>query len=137
MKRVISTLMIVFVAGGSLTVRAETLSSASPAAVTSRESRPLDPSVVERHFEQWTRSEPVDRTQRQIMREQRKMGTGTRAMIIAGAAVGGFFGGGALGHKLENTFAPCGCDDPGLKGALIGAPIGAVAGVVTAALLTR
>ncbi|MGE0445358.1 MAG: hypothetical protein AB7P99_09020 [Vicinamibacterales bacterium] len=47
---------------------------------------------------------------------------------VLGAAVGaaaGFFGGGYLGAAIEPN---CHCDDPGLKGALIGAPIGAVAG---------
>ena len=47
---------------------------------------------------------------------------------VLGAAVGafgGFFGGGYLGAALEPN---CHCDDPGLKGALIGAPIGATAG---------
>lgn len=40
-------------------------------------------------------------------------------------AMGGFFGGGWVGARLEPA---CNCDDPGLKGALIGAPIGAVVG---------
>jgi hypothetical protein len=60
----------------------------------------------------------------------------TRAAIVALAAVGGFFGGGIAGAAIENTYAPCHCDDPGLQGALIGAPIGAiVAGVLTFRLL--
>lgn len=37
----------------------------------------------------------------------------------------GFVGGGILGAKIEG---PCSCDDPGLKGAVIGASIGAVVG---------
>ena len=48
---------------------------------------------------------------------------------IFGAAVGaagGFFGGGYLGATIEGD--RCHCDDPGLKGAVIGAPIGAVVG---------
>jgi hypothetical protein len=44
---------------------------------------------------------------------------------LVGAA-GGFFAGGYLGAKIEGD--GCHCDDPGLKGFLIGAPIGAVAG---------
>jgi hypothetical protein len=44
---------------------------------------------------------------------------------IVGAA-GGFFVGGYLGASIEGD--RCHCDDPGLKGAVIGAPIGAVAG---------
>ena len=50
---------------------------------------------------------------------------------IAGG-VGGFFLGGVLGAKLEPN---CGCDDPGLKGFLIGAPIGAVAGAVLGSMV--
>jgi hypothetical protein len=49
--------------------------------------------------------------------------------IIAGAiagGVGGFFAGGFLGAHIEGD--RCNCDDPGVRGFLIGAPIGAVAG---------
>jgi hypothetical protein len=48
---------------------------------------------------------------------------------VAGA-VGGFFAGGFVGSKLEPN---CRCDDPGLRGFLIGAPIGAVGGAVVGA----
>ena len=65
------------------------------------------------------------------------MGTGERIAIIAGSIIGGFFAGGYTGAWIENTFDPCGCDDPGLKGVLIGAPIGAIAGGVISALVTR
>jgi len=62
----------------------------------------------------------------------------TRAAIVALAAVGGFFGGMYAGAFLENAVAPCGCDDPGLKGALIGAPVGAItAGVLTFRFLPK
>ena len=49
----------------------------------------------------------------------------TIAGAIAGG-VGGFFGGGFLGAHIEGD--RCNCDDPGVRGFLIGAPIGAVAG---------
>jgi hypothetical protein len=45
-------------------------------------------------------------------------------------AVGGLVAGGWLGAKIEGD--RCGCDDPGAKGFLIGAPLGAIAGGVTA-----
>ncbi len=45
-------------------------------------------------------------------------------------AFGGFFGGGFLGAKIER---PCHCDDPGLRGFIIGAPIGAVIGGILGA----
>lgn len=54
---------------------------------------------------------------------------------VAGAAVGGvggFFGGLFLGAAIEGD--GCHCDDPGLKGAIIGAPIGAVAGGILGGL---
>jgi hypothetical protein len=47
------------------------------------------------------------------------------ASAIAGG-VGGFFGGGFLGAHIEGD--RCNCDDPGVRGFLIGAPIGAVTG---------
>jgi hypothetical protein len=40
---------------------------------------------------------------------------------------GGFMVGGLVGSKLEPS---CGCDDPGLRGFLIGAPIGAALGAI-------
>ena len=51
--------------------------------------------------------------------------TGTRVVVSALGALGGFFAGGFLGAKLEPD---CNCDDPGLQGFVIGAPIGAIAG---------
>jgi hypothetical protein len=60
---------------------------------------------------------------------------GTRARskkrIAAGAiagGVGGFLAGGFLGAHIEGD--RCDCDDPGVRGFLIGAPIGAVAGAI-------
>jgi len=53
--------------------------------------------------------------------------------ILGGAlgAVGGFFAGGYLGAMIDGECG--GCDDPGFKGALIGAPIGAVVGGILGA----
>ena len=58
----------------------------------------------------------------------------SKERIIAGAiagGVGGFFGGGFLGAHIEGD--RCNCDDPGVRGFLIGAPIGAVAGSILGA----
>ena len=46
--------------------------------------------------------------------------------------VGGLFAGGYIGAAIEGD--GCSCDDPGLTGALIGAPIGMVTGAVLGAL---
>lgn len=53
----------------------------------------------------------------------------SKTRIVAGAiagSVGGFFAGGFLGAHIEGD--RCNCDDPGVRGFLIGAPIGALAG---------
>jgi hypothetical protein len=52
----------------------------------------------------------------------------TRRRVLGGivGGVGGFFGGMFLGAAIEGD--RCDCDDPGLVGALIGAPVGAAAG---------
>jgi hypothetical protein len=58
----------------------------------------------------------------------------SKKRIIAGAiagGVGGFFGGGFLGAHIEGH--RCNCDDPGVRGFLIGGPIGAVAGSILGA----
>jgi hypothetical protein len=55
--------------------------------------------------------------------QQRSIGRKVASGVIG--AVGGFFAGGFLGAQLEPA---CHCDDPGLQGFVIGAPIGAVIG---------
>ena len=77
-------------------------------------------------------------TQPAPVQRSSKPSKATRASIVALAAVGGFFGGAYAGAFLENQLAPCGCDDPGLMGAVIGGPVGAVtAGVLTFHLLPK
>lgn len=68
---------------------------------------------------------PAPQTRPEVPSERRK----SPWRHVAGASVGalgGFFGGGYLGAAIEGD--RCNCDDPGLKGAVIGAPIGAVVG---------
>jgi hypothetical protein len=57
------------------------------------------------------------------------------AALLAGAA-GGFVAGGFIGYHLDRLHA-CGCDDPGLKGFVVGSWIGAAAGVIAAGYVTR
>ena len=52
------------------------------------------------------------------------------AVAIAGS-VGGFCAGGFLGAHIEGD--RCDCDDPGVRGFLTGAPIGALAGGIVGA----
>lgn len=63
--------------------------------------------------------------------------TGQRILWTSLGATGGFFAGGYLGAWIENSVDPCHCDDPGLKGALIGIPIGAIAGGITGFVLSK
>ena len=51
-----------------------------------------------------------------------------RILWTTAAGAGGFFGGGFLGAAIEGD--SCNCDDPGFKGFLIGAPIGAAVGSI-------
>lgn len=60
----------------------------------------------------------------QAPRARRSLRTRIVGGIVGGA--GGFFAGGYLGAAIEGD--RCNCDDPGLKGALIGMPIGAAVG---------
>ena len=69
------------------------------------------------------------------LRRQGKMGTGERIGWTALAGLGGFFAGGYIGAAIEGD--RCNCDDPGLKGALTGMPIGAAAAAITTWVLTR
>ena len=135
MRKLVCILVILLAGSGSLAVHAQARSSA-----TTRDGADgplLSAETIERSVERWVREEPARSEALPTMKRQKRMGTGTRALIIAGSAVGGFFAGGYLGHAIENKFAPCGCDDPGLEGALIGAPSGAIAGGIIAAILTR
>jgi len=63
--------------------------------------------------------------------------TGRRVLWTAIGAVGGFFGGLFLGAAIDNAVRDCECDDAGLKGAVIGGPIGAAAGGITGYLLSK
>jgi hypothetical protein len=71
------------------------------------------------------RPERVVSQQAQRPRDNRRSVTRVVLGAAAGAA-GGFFAGGYIGAAIDGDCG--GCDDPGFKGFLIGAPIGAVAG---------
>lgn len=59
-----------------------------------------------------------------------------RKILVASAlGVAGFLAGGKIGAQIEGDCG--GCDDPGLKGALIGAPIGGTIGAIVGWKITR
>ena len=58
----------------------------------------------------------------------------SRAAWTILGVVGGAFAGVVLGAALEPD---CRCDDPGVKGALIGLPVGAIGGGVAGFVLSR
>jgi len=66
---------------------------------------------------------------------QGQMHPAARAAITAGGAFGGMIVGGRVGAFLEGD--RCNCDDPGLKGAFIGMPIGAVLAGIAAWKMTK
>src|SRR5262245_26453224 len=74
----------------------------------------------------------VTRASAQTPAPDRKRSVMRRVLGGAIGATGGFFAGGYLGAFIEGD--RCNCDDPGLKGALIGAPVGAVTGGILGAL---
>jgi hypothetical protein len=57
-------------------------------------------------------------------------GKGSKAARVILGAVGGLVAGAYLGAAIEGN--RCACDDPGLAGGLIGAPLGAAAGGILA-----
>jgi len=66
------------------------------------------------------------RSRQSFARSPRHRGAEKAMGAIAGA-LGGFLAGGLIGASLDRH---CGCDDPGVNGFVIGAPIGAIAGGV-------
>ena len=67
-----------------------------------------------------------------VQAPKRERSTTRKVFGAALAGTAGFFAGGYLGAIIDGDCG--GCDDPGFKGALIGAPIGAAVGVVLGAL---
>jgi hypothetical protein len=89
---------------------------------------PLSTAVARVRFDSVGDSRAGATAQRSIARPAApKNNVAGKVVMATLGGVGGFFGGGYVGAKLEG---PCSCDDPGLKGAIIGAPIGAIVGAV-------
>ena len=111
--------------------------TSSVASAEDRKPAPLiiSPQVIQQGI---AGAQPLAPRQFAVPRQQASSAhTGRRVLWTAIGAAGGFFAGGYLGAWIENTVDPCGCDDPGLKGALIGIPIGAIAGGVTGWVLSK
>lgn len=87
---------------------------------------PLGPSALER-----TRTSDREDQSPTTGASQERRGVGRTVLGGVVGAVGGFFAGGFTGAAIEGQ--GCHCDDPGLKGFMIGAPIGALAGGIAGA----
>jgi hypothetical protein len=72
---------------------------------------------------------PVFR-QRSVIRNR----TAVRITAVAAASFGGFLVGGTIGSTLDRH---CVCDDPGLRGFIIAAPIGAIAAGIATAIYVK
>jgi hypothetical protein len=81
------------------------------------------------------RTDSEDQVSARSAFQNRKHSTARKIVGAAVGAVGGFFLGGYAGAAIEGD--SCNCDDPGFKGFLIGAPIGAVAGGIFGALIVK
>jgi hypothetical protein len=86
----------------------------------------LSPAAISRVVVQRT---PVSAGAPRLMRRG-----GGRAMWTVLGALGGAVAGAYVGVKMEGR---CACDDPGMKGALIGLPVGAIAGGLTGFVFGR
>jgi hypothetical protein len=93
-----------------------------------RESAPaLEGVLLPRWFADRDVAPGVNRRGGQTVRNERSERSLVRKLLGAAVgAAGGFFAGGFLGAAIEGD--RCHCDDPGLKGFLIGAPVGATVG---------
>ena len=67
----------------------------------------------------------------------KSVSTRRRVLWTVIGAAGGFFGGVVLGGAIDNAVRDCQCDDAGLKGAVIGGPIGAAAGGIAGFVLSK
>ena len=77
-------------------------------------------------FSTFTRNMSVDQAPTRAGFPSHRHSTARKIVGAAVGAFGGFFLGGYAGAAIEGN--SCNCDDPGLVGFLIGAPVGAVAG---------
>jgi len=114
------------------------LSIATPAFAQSAASQPVDVSAFRASVAavRFDASAGADNSAPATARVPRRgMGTGQRILWTSVAGLGGFFAGAYIGAAIEGD--RCNCDDPGLKGALIGMPIGTAAAAITTWILTR
>ena len=107
---------------------------AAPTAVA-EEAVPVRPTNIRASVEKIRFDAPsLARSSSPQIRFQQQKPTSLPTKITAGfvGAFLGFCAGGYIGAKLEPS---CACDDPGLQGFVIGAPIGAIAGAIGAVKL--
>ena len=63
-----------------------------------------------------------------------RMSIPKRIVLTAVAGFGGLYAGGIIGARIDGECG--GCDDPGMKGALIGMPIGAASAAIVTWILS-
>ena len=83
---------------------------------------------------EYTRAKPASAAF-QVNRRSTAFPAARRLTAALALGVVGFLGGGLAGAAIEGR--GCHCDDPGMRGFVIGAPIGAGAGFATGLLLAR
>jgi hypothetical protein len=104
--------------------------------------RPLDPAVVRASVDRFSRE--VSATSTPVVAQAPRKGRpkGERLALVAIGTVGGFFAGAYTGYFIDRTIAPCRCDScdcdmVGFRGVVIGAPLGALVGLIATAYGTR
>ena len=79
-------------------------------------------------------AQPLAPSPKQYQHRSTSRNLAGRVTVVALLGIVGASIGGALAAKLEGD---CRCDDPGMRGLMIGIPIGAAAGVTAGVMLTR
>ena len=131
-----AAMLVVLLAGGLPTsVRAQEITADSFSAIVARS--PVQPGGQPKQLLPATGVSLHQIARFPRKQQKRRSSPYNLAQRVTAAVVMGFAGfwvGGKFGATLEGN---CSCDDPGLQGFVIGAPIGAAAGVTLGIVLTR
>lgn len=108
----------------------------------SGDARPLDPAVVRASADRFSREVSTTSTGGARQTAPKSRPKGERLALVAIGTIGGFFAGAYTGYFIDRTIAPCRCDScdcdmVGFRGVVIGAPLGALVGLIATAYATR